>query len=125
MIKDVKPRGMGKTYDMVKLSAETGYPILVINRAGKTEIYSIATHLGIENRIPNPVTYEEYIRMTFGAKPGHIIIDNAEYFLKKMFALSEIYAISMSETPMYTKEDIAAMIGKAPSEFEIVNSDGM
>ena len=122
MIKDVKPRGKGKTWDMLKLQRSTGYPIVVSNK-GQANAVDCAAKEMPDYDPPEVITYEEYKRLN--EKPHAIIIDNAKYLLKIMFSESEIYAISMSETLMYTKEDIATMIGKAPSEFEIVDSDDL
>lgn len=54
------PRGYGKTYQLIKKSAETGDYIVCINKFHVSELQSKALELGLE--IPLPITFEEFVK---------------------------------------------------------------
>lgn len=74
-----KNRGMGKTHDLIKMSAETGYQIVVHNDQSKRFIAEKALEMGL-NILP-PITRKEmnlaqYCKNTF-------LIDELELFVRE------------------------------------------
>lgn len=87
----VRPLGCGKTYELVKLSAETQFPIVVEHRTHFVHILSIAFGLGL--KIPRPITIQEALS---GKSSGQgVLIDNADIILQKMFGF-KVHTITMN-----------------------------
>ena len=98
MKKIIKPRGAGKTTELIKLSHDTWTYILVTNAKRQKEVFSMARKIGID--IPNPVTVDDYMRTQFkGSYIKNILIDDAEDVLKCFLSRVNIDAITL------TKED--------------------
>lgn len=82
-----KPRGYGKTYDLIMESAKTGTPILV--PYDPRYIINLAREMNV--RIPQPMTYGEYklyrgngSLSVYNHWNGKILIDEVDGFLKRI-----------------------------------------
>lgn len=76
-----KNRGMGKSWDIVKRSLETGYPILCVTRNEEKHYKNIAKQQGKNPDDLKVVTYNMFQDRWYD-KPQKYIIDEAEYFLR-------------------------------------------
>lgn len=77
------PRGTGKTYQLIKLSAETGDTIICTRIEECNKIDLDAQEMGL--LIPFPLTYNEFINKRYLGK--HIkgfLIDNIELLIQEM-----------------------------------------
>lgn len=74
-----KPRGSGKTVEMIKRSAETGFPIVTCYETGYIEY--TADKLGY--KIPKPISYKVDVSL-----PKDIIVDNAELLLHRILGVN-------------------------------------
>jgi hypothetical protein len=111
-----KPRGAGKTTDLVKLSAETNVPILAWNVCGSTLYKERARELGI--KIPEPVRFSH-------GRTGHlgeVMIDDLDAFLYSIVG-SNVSAATITGKYRLTKEDIANALNIKVSDFDIVEKD--
>ena len=96
MKKIFKPRGKGKTTELIKLSAKTNTYILVANKKRQKEVARLAESMGMI--IPYPVTLEDYMRTQFrGSFIKHILIDDADDILQNIFNTVVIDAITITE----------------------------
>lgn len=92
----VKGRQKGKTTELIKKSAETGYYILTENRNRAVSIADLAQEMGY--KIPFPTTVFEYQRSHGfrGSYIKNIYIDDADAILKSMFSRVIIEAVTMT-----------------------------
>ena len=96
MKKIIKPRGKGKTTELIKLSAETNTYILVANKMRQIAVAELARSMNID--IPYPVTVEDYMRTHFrGSFIKNILIDDADAVLQSIFNTVVIDAITITE----------------------------
>lgn len=96
MKKIIKPRGKGKTTELIKLSAKTNTYILVANMKRQKEVARLADSMNMI--IPYPVTLEDYMRTQFrGSFINHILIDDADDILQRFFNTVVIDAITITE----------------------------
>lgn len=71
----------GKTTELIKRSAETGFPIVCRHRLAANRILDLAKNLGLS--IPAPYTYAELTAAAVLINPGRpVLIDDAEELLK-------------------------------------------
>ena len=96
MIKIFRPRQMGKSTELIKLSAKTGHYILTANRMRCDILFHQAEKMGYN--IPFPVTVEEYFRQNGfrGSFITDILIDDADAVLCQIFSRVNIEAITMT-----------------------------
>lgn len=93
----IKERGMGKTTDLIRLSAETGQYILVADFNRARNVADMARKMGLN--IPYPVTVCEGLKEGFrGTFIRSILIDDADIVLQMVFHVG-VTAITL------TKED--------------------
>lgn len=78
----IKPRQGGKTTDLLKMSAETGYPIVAKNREDGRSMKKRAKELGL--CIPEPVTINQVMKRDVNIYADHVLIDDAEYFINQI-----------------------------------------
>lgn len=104
----LKGRGEGKTTELVKLSAETGYPIVVGCKYHTDEIKNIAIKLGV--KIPKPISIHKDVR---GVRLEKVLIDHTEillcYLVSKALGNSvDIHAITLNadERPLYDAKPV-------------------
>lgn len=91
-----KPRYIGKTTELIKLSAKTNAYILVANRSRQKMVAELARSMNIN--IPYPVTVDDYMRTKFrGSFIKHILIDDADDVLRIFFNIVVIDAITITE----------------------------
>lgn len=96
MKKIIKPRGKGKTTELIKLSAKTNTYILVRDRKRQRRVAELADSMNIN--IPYPVTLDDYMRTQFrGSFINHILIDDADDILQRFFNTVVIDAITITE----------------------------
>ena len=116
MKKIIKGRGQGKTYDLIKISAEQQIPILTINSV--QYILETAKSMGVE--IPKPITLKELNLAQYRNSNKPILVDNAEYVLQALLA-RPIHALSMNCQKEISKVQIAKLLNMATEDFEIVD----
>lgn len=111
MKKIIKPRGKGKTTELIKLSAKTNTYILVANKKRQRQLMELAYSMNVI--IPYPVTIDDYMRTQFrGSFIKHILIDDADDILQRFFNTVVIDAITITEVnadednSRYTKGNI-------------------
>lgn len=91
----VQPRQTGKTTELIKKSAETGYYIVCDTHAMAQYTFKIAQDLKLN--IPLPITSKEFIEgrfSSFGIKG--FLIDNAEFILSRLAKGVKIDTITMT-----------------------------
>lgn len=76
MNKIIMKRQSGKTTNIIKRSAETGYQIVVSNLVESNRIITEAVRMGIE--IPTPVPVGEIIHDNRGRRYDKFIVDNID-----------------------------------------------
>ena len=96
MIKIFRPRQLGKSTELIKISAETGHYIVTANRIRAKVLFEQAQKLGYN--IPNPFTVEDYLRSRKlkGSFIKNILIDDADAVLQAVFDTVRIEAITMT-----------------------------
>lgn len=81
MLKIIKPRGGGKTTELIKISATNWYYIVCSSFKECTFISDQATEMGL--KIPFPITVEEMLNNRNSNIRG-FLIDNVELFLNHL-----------------------------------------
>lgn len=69
-------RRSGRTSELIKLSAETGYPIVTLNREFCRSIELRAEQMGID--IPAPISFCNFKNFGIGRRIDHILIDDVD-----------------------------------------------
>jgi hypothetical protein len=94
MEKIIIPRGMGKTYQLIKRASKSGDYIVCHNQHEASRIQSIALSLGF--KINFPITYHEFIEKQYeGKNISGFLIDNVELLLESLTNVP-IHTITMS-----------------------------
>ena len=89
--------GRGKTTELIKLSAKTGYYIVCINIEEVSRVVCLSKEMGMN--IPFPLTFQEFSSGQYYAKGiKGFLIDNAELFIQSLSKVP-VVAISLSPTP--------------------------
>lgn len=96
MIKIFRPRQSGKSRDLIKMSAVTGYYIVTANMVRAKILFDLAQKYGFN--IPYPFTVEEYLKSgkLKGSFIKKILIDDADAVLQAVFDTVCIEAITMT-----------------------------
>lgn len=111
----IKERGAGKTYDLVKLSAEKQIPILCM---GNYDVLDVAKELNV--KIPEPISIWEYKRgFHKGRRIDDILVDEADFILQELLNIP-IYALTITKPKEISKKEIANIIGVNVDDFIIV-----
>ena len=115
MIKIFKPRQSGKSTDLIKISAVTGYYIVTANRIRAEALFEQARELGYN--IPNPFTVDDYLRSgkLKGSFIKEILIDDADAVLQAVFDTVHIEAITMT----YDEKDNIDTDGLLQAAYEM------
>lgn len=105
MIKIFRPRQSGKSTDLIKMSAVTGWYIVTANRVRAKILFDLAQKYGFD--IPNPFTVEDYLRSgkLKGSFIKNILIDDADAVLQAVFDTVRIEAITMTYDENSKTED--------------------
>lgn len=104
------PRGCGKTVLLIRLSAKTGYPIVVSSTVEVERIKEIAKTLKLI--IPSPVFYKDACAHFIGNSnyTGQILLDNKELFpdaaLQKIQEKYPIYVYTTSRGEMIELSEV-------------------
>ena len=94
-----RPKGAGKTTDLIKMSAKHYYHIICRNRYEAGRIYRQARNHGLG--IPHPITYTEVTSAEFHpSKIKGFLLDDLEDFLIYLLHGVIIHAVTIT-----TKED--------------------
>jgi len=96
MIKIIKPRGMGKSLDLIKIAEKSNSYIIVPTRNHALNLMKLAEKHG--HKILFPITFDEYMR--YGMKGSYvkrILIDDADIILQMLFRDVAVDAITMTE----------------------------
>lgn len=89
-----KPRGKGKTTELVKMSAQNNVPILCAHREMARNTKCVARDLGL--KIPEPLIVENFKNERYlGRRIGKILIDDLEMVLYEMFG-SQVELVTTS-----------------------------
>ena len=89
-----RPRGTGKTRELIWMSHETGYTIVTNKHNYAKEIKHIADSIGVS--IPDPMAIDFVLPGKYeGLKIKGILIDNVELVLGTIFRGLSIGAITM------------------------------
>ena len=88
-----KPRGQGKTYDMIKLASDNNGYILCSTFQQAQRIYDLSKDMGLS--IHFPIAYSD-LPLTKGQRIDSILIDNAEDFIE-MAVGKKVSAISITD----------------------------
>lgn len=96
----IKPRQGGKTTDLIKISSETKYPIIVRNQMEVNRVKQMAGELGLE--IPDPLYIRDAMntRMLYTSK---VLVDDAEFVLD--FILHEVCGCSVDTLTMVQRNE--------------------
>lgn len=94
MKKIIKPRGTGKTIELIKLSNELWNYIMCLDRKRADEVFAMANKLEID--IPNPFTFEEFINHKYGPYCRGFLFDDLDLILQRMTKIP-INAITMTK----------------------------
>lgn len=89
----ISGRGAGKTTELVRRSAETGYYIVTVNRQAALSVTYIARDLGL--KIPFPLTAQEFIQGKYDSGVRGVLIDDADDLLRS-FSRVPVFAATMS-----------------------------
>lgn len=94
-------RQSGKSFELIKMSAETGTYILVSTRQRALQLTRQAKEMGLH--IPFPVTLDELLACRFHGssiiKQG-LFIDDVDDVLGSILAPIEIKAVTYTDTPI-------------------------
>lgn len=91
----LKGRREGKTNELIRLSAETGYYIVVATQRHATEVFLRAKEQGAV--IPFPVSFDEFLRERSGPGVKGYLIDDADLLLQRLSSIP-ILAITLTQT---------------------------
>lgn len=92
-----RSRQAGKTAELIKRSAETGYYILTADHRRAQNVAKQAREMGYD--IPMPVTFSDY-KDTAGFRGSYIkniYIDDVDEILKRIFYTVEIEAVTITD----------------------------
>lgn len=96
MNKIIKPRGAGKSLELIKIAEETNAYIVVPTRRDALNLMKLAEKHG--HKILFPVTLGEYMRNGMkGSFVKHILIDDADIILQMLFRDVAVDAITMTD----------------------------
>ncbi|MGD1319180.1 hypothetical protein [Chryseobacterium sp. 2R14A] len=92
----VKPRGKGKTTELIKLSAQTGAYIICQDMRNADAIMRHAHELNLN--IPCPITFYDFDnRMYFGAGIKGFLFDNLDDYIQHLSRNVPILAVTLTE----------------------------
>lgn len=95
----IKPRGAGKTYDLVKRAIETGGTIICANQAARRKLLD----MGVDKH--SVVVYSENCKhLLAGRENRNIHIDDLEYILCGLFPGSNIKTIAINSPQKNSKK---------------------
>lgn len=111
----IKERGTGKTYELVKLSAEKQIPILCMSKEG---VLDRAKELNV--KIPQPISIWDYEKgLHRGRDIESVLVDDSEYILQRLLEF-KINALTVTKPKEVTMEEIGDMIGHSVGDFVVV-----
>lgn len=92
----IKPRGKGKTTDLINLCANNNYSLIVVHTQENARlVFEAAKRL--KKHIPMPITYQEFIENRYSAQNvDTFLIDNVDMLLQRMTRVP-IEAITLTE----------------------------
>jgi hypothetical protein len=82
MLVIARPRGSGKTTELIKMSAKNWIYIVVKDHRTAYRTMEMAKRMELE--IPFPLTFEEYINGQFSITISKVLIDDAEFLLQEV-----------------------------------------
>ena len=90
-----KKRNTGKTTELIKISAETGYYIVCARQELANYIQCDAIKLGY--KIPLPITYDEFLQHKYNSHGiKGFLIDDAELLLERISKTVPIHTITLT-----------------------------
>ncbi len=91
-----RKRRMGKTTELIRMSAETFAYIVVPTKNDASKVSQMAREMGLD--IPFPLSFDEFIRgQYYGKNIKGFLIDNADMLLQYMSKGVAIKAISLND----------------------------
>jgi flagellar biosynthesis GTPase FlhF len=94
MKKILKPKGTGKTTDLIKLSAETKINIVCLDSERVLQVQKQAKTLKID--IPKVMSWKDFIYSKDDNKGKSILIDNADDILQNLCYPIKLEAITLT-----------------------------
>ena len=92
----LRKRQMGKTTELIRMSAETFAYIVVPTKNDASRVFQMAKKMGLD--IPFPLSFDEFIRGQYhGKNIKGFLIDNADMLLQYMSKGVAIKAISLND----------------------------
>ena len=92
----IKPRGMGKTTELIKLATNGRYKLIVCHNHNEAQkIFQQARKMKL--KIPLPISYQEFLdKQYYGKNIESFLIDNVDMFLTYLTSVP-IEAISFND----------------------------
>lgn len=97
----IKPRQGGKTTDLLKMSAETGYPIIAKNVSEAKDLKKKAKNMGIS--IPDCITITQILNKNVKVEAKHVLVDDADYFIN--YITVKLIGCELAGLTMVTRND--------------------
>lgn len=92
----LRKKQMGKTAELIRMSAETLAYIVVPTKNDASKVSQMAKEMGLD--IPFPLSFDEFIRgQYYGKNIKGFLIDNADMLLQYMSKGVAIKAISLND----------------------------
>jgi hypothetical protein len=118
MKKIIKERGQGKTTELIKISAETQYPIIALTMMDIVYIKEQSNKMGY--KIPDPILLSDWRIKYHGSDIKAVLVDEGEMMLETLLGYP-IYAISLTKPKEIKKRDIADFVRMNTDDFTIVD----
>lgn len=100
----IKPIGGGKTIELIKRSAATGFYIICHSMENANQTFHLASELGLT--IPYPISFTEFKNKSYS---GHnikgFLIDNADYLIQSMTNV-EVKAITLTDIDVRSYQQV-------------------
>ena len=97
----IKPRQGGKTTDLLKMSAKTGYPIVAKNISEAKDLKKKAKNMGIS--IPDCITITQILNKNVKVEAKHVLVDDADYFIN--YITVKLIGCELAGLTMVTRND--------------------
>lgn len=90
----IRPRGFGKTTDLIRLAAQNDYYMVVHTQYEADRVFKQAKTMGLT--IPFPITYDNFLEKRYaGSNIKGLVIDNADLLLQHL-AIAPVEIVSAS-----------------------------
>lgn len=97
-----RPRGSGKTTQLIYTSEITGYPIVVFDTTRAENLKKMAEKMNCN--IPEPIIFHNFKHQIIGKHRDKILIDDLDNMLEHI--LTEYFQISIAAVTISTDNDL-------------------